>query len=94
MCKEVLLVKLPFKGTPSISNLATNDFSLPIVKTATSDLPPILNTGGVSNFLGMSEAQVREYHRQGKLRGFLAGRSLRFTRDAVEKFIADREAAV
>lgn len=61
---------------------------------ATSEFPSIGTTAEVAKFYRCSEAQVREYVREGRLRAFRAGRSLRFTRDAVERFIAEREAAV
>jgi excisionase family DNA binding protein len=59
---------------------------------ATRDFPLIANTDEVAAFLRCSPATVREYVRTKLLRAFVAGRSLRFTRDAVEQFIAQREA--
>ncbi len=59
----------------------------------TDDFPPIGTTDEVAKLVRCSPAQVREYVREGRLRGFLAGRSLRYTRDAVLRFIAEREAA-
>jgi hypothetical protein len=81
-------------NTPSITSKDAGDgFSSSPSRSAISELPPINKTNAVSHFLDISESQVREYHRTGVLRGFLAGRSLRLTRDAVQQFITDRENA-
>jgi len=48
----------------------------------------LAGTAAVAHYLGCSEAQVREYVRQGRLRAIRVGRSLRYTSEAIDAFIA------
>ncbi len=51
-------------------------------------LPRLAGTADVAHFLGCSEAQVREYVRQGRLRAIRVGRSLRYSSESINDFVA------
>jgi excisionase family DNA binding protein len=51
--------------------------------------PRLSGTDDVAYFLGCSSAQVREYVRQGRLRAIVVGRSLRYSPEAIDAFVAE-----
>ncbi len=55
-------------------------------------LPRLASTADVAHFLGCSEAQVRDYVRLGRLRAIRVGRSLRYSSEAIDAFLAEAAA--
>jgi excisionase family DNA binding protein len=62
-----------------------------MLKTESVGFQRLLGTSDVARLFGCSEAQVREYVREGRLAAITIGRSHRYTTAALEAFIVSAE---
>ncbi len=62
------------------------------MKVRIQEMPPVMDVGDVAEYLRVSRVTVRQMLRDGRLKGFKAGREWRIARSSVEELLLQQQA--